>query len=227
MLKGARLVCASETEEGKAWAETRIKQLTGGDTVTARFMRRDFFEFRPQFKLTIAGNHKPVLRNVDDAMRRRFNMVPFVHKPPTPDRGLAQRLRAEWPGILRWMVEGCLDWRANGLARPQVVADTTAEYFGEQDTLAHWVAERCETGGRCLSATMAALFESWTGYALANGERPGTAKWFSQAMQRAGFEAVKHTPGHHGKRGFLGVAVRAAGTPGPWTEAETPGGTPL
>ena len=81
MLRGARLVTASETEEGKAWAEARIKSLTGGDAISARFMRQDFFEFKPAFKLCIIGNHKPVLQNVDDAARRRFNIIPFTRKP--------------------------------------------------------------------------------------------------------------------------------------------------
>jgi putative DNA primase/helicase len=81
MLQGARLVTASETEEGRAWAEARIKQMTGGDAITARFMRQDNFTFTPQFKLTIIGNHQPVLHNVDDAAKRRFNIVPFLLKP--------------------------------------------------------------------------------------------------------------------------------------------------
>ncbi|WP_050009035.1 phage/plasmid primase, P4 family, partial [Komagataeibacter europaeus] len=81
MLCSARLVTSNETEEGRAWAEARIKQLTGGDPISARFMRQDFFTFTPQFKLTITGNHKPVLQNVDDAARRRFNIVPFMFKP--------------------------------------------------------------------------------------------------------------------------------------------------
>ena len=121
MLKGARLVSVSETEEGRAWAESRIKQLTGGDKISARFMRQDFFEYLPQFKLLIAGNHKPVLRNVDDAARRRFNIIPFIHKPVTPDRQLEQKLRTEYPAILRWMIDGCLDWRMHGLIKPKVV----------------------------------------------------------------------------------------------------------
>lgn len=106
MLKGARLVTASETEEGRAWAEARIKALTGGDPITARFMRQDNFTFRPQFKLTIAGNHAPALRNVDEAMRRRFNIAPFVIKPAAPDRDLEEKLKAEWPQILAWMIDG-------------------------------------------------------------------------------------------------------------------------
>jgi putative DNA primase/helicase len=109
MLRGARLVSVSETEEGRAWTESRIKQLTGGDPISARFMRQDFFEYRPQFKLLIIGNHKPSLRNVADAARRRFNLIPFIHKPETPDRQLEEKLKSEWPGILRWAINGALD----------------------------------------------------------------------------------------------------------------------
>jgi putative DNA primase/helicase len=127
MLRGARLVTASETEEGRAWAEARIKQMTGGDPITARFMRQDFFTYKPNFKLTIIGNHKPVLRNVDDATRRRFLIVPFRHKPEKPDRELEQKLMAEAPAILQWMIEGCLDWQAKTLVKPQSVLDETNE----------------------------------------------------------------------------------------------------
>jgi len=141
MLRGARLVTASETEEGRAWAEARIKALTGGDTITARFMRQDFFEYVPHFKLTIIGNHKPVLKNVDDAAKRRFNVVPFVHKPAKPDLQLEHKLKAEWPAILRWMIKGCLDWQLHGLVRPDVVKNSTAEYFSEQDTVSQWVSD--------------------------------------------------------------------------------------
>ena len=125
MFRGARLVTSSETEEGRPWAETRIKQMTGGDPITARFMRQDFFTYQPQFKLTIVGNHKPVLRNVDDAARRQFNIVPFTVKPANPDPELEEKLKPEWPAILRWMLDGCLDWQANGLTCPESVASAT------------------------------------------------------------------------------------------------------
>ncbi|HEV7253078.1 MAG TPA: phage/plasmid primase, P4 family [Mesorhizobium sp.] len=216
MLQGARLVSASETEEGRAWAESRIKQMTGGDTIRARFMRQDFFEYRPQFKLIIVGNHKPVLRNVDEAAKRRFNIIPFVHRPQTPDRQLEEKLRAEWPAILAWAVEGALDWQRNGLVRPAVVSDATNEYFSEQDSVRQWVEECCETGSRTLCDTTANLFASWTDYAHRNGEQPGTTKWFSQALQRHGYEPVADTPGHRKKRGFLRIRVKAKDTSGQW-----------
>ena len=95
MLHGARLVTASETEQGRPWAESRIKQMTGGDPITARFMRQDNFTFVPAFKLMLVGNHRPTLQNVDDAAKRRFNIVPFDRKPAKPDRGLEKALTAE------------------------------------------------------------------------------------------------------------------------------------
>ena len=216
MLRGARLVTASETEEGRAWAESRIKQMTGGDVIAARFMRQDFFEFRPQFKLTIIGNNKPVLRNVDDAARRRFNVVPFVRRPAEPDRQLEEKLRAEWPTILRWMIDGCVDWQRHGLTRPAVVLAATAEYFSEQDSVQQWVEECCQRGGRNISDTTVSLFKSWSDYALANGEKSGTTKWFSQTLVRLGCEQVKDTPGQRNKRGFLGISVKPMDTGGQW-----------
>jgi putative DNA primase/helicase len=216
MLKGARLVSVSETEEGRAWAESRIKSLTGGDPISARFMRQDFFTFLPTFKLLIVGNHKPVLHNVDEAARRRFNIIPFIQKPTAPDRQLEQKLRAEYPAILRWMIEGCLDWQKNGLIRPIVVTEATAEYFSEQDSVPHWLEECCETGGRNIADTTANLFASWSAWAAASGERPGSAKSFNQVLQAQGFEPVRETPGHRGKRGFLRVSVKPRDTSDQW-----------
>ncbi|MCW2218314.1 putative DNA primase/helicase [Bradyrhizobium japonicum] len=204
MLHGARLVTASETEEGRAWAEARIKQMTGGDKISARFMRQDFFEFVPQFKLMLIGNHQPTLRNVDEAARRRFNIVPFIHKPPAPDRDLEAKLRAEWPAILRWMIEGCLMWQRVGLVRPQIVLDATEEYFSEQDSVSQWIDDRCETGKGTLWDTSTNLFKSWTAWANANGEKPGTTKWFAQVLKRKGFKAARNNK----KRGFRGIEAK-------------------
>jgi putative DNA primase/helicase len=213
MLRGARLVTASETEEGRAWAEARIKQMTGGDRIRARFMRQDFFEYLPQFKLLLIGNHQPSLRNVDDGARRRFNIVPFIHKPATPDRDLEAKLRAEWPGILRWTIEGCLIWQRAGLIRPQVVIEATEEYFEEQDSIRQWIEERCETG-KGLADTSSNLFRSWSTWANGNGEPPRSVKWFVQAMRRLGFKHYRQNRA----RGFFGIEAKPEPTQHRWSD---------
>ena len=215
MLRGSRMVCASETEEGRGWAEAKIKSLTGGDPVSARFMRQDFFEFKPQFKLTVVGNHKPALRNIDDAVRRRFNVVPFTQRPAHPDPFLEAKIRTEWPAILRWMIEGCLDWQANGLTRLASVLAATGEYFAEQDTFSQWLEECCEIG-RSKADTSARLFKSWTDYALANGERPGERKRFAEMLAQRGFTLVKNTRGAYGHRGYDGVGLKPVDTSSQW-----------
>ena len=115
-LHGARLVVAIETQKGRRWDETKIKAITGGDKITARFMRQDFFDFTPKFKLMICGNHKPQLTSVDEAMRRRLLLVPFTVQIPKDERDpkLTDKLKAEWPAILRWMIDGCLEWQRLG-----------------------------------------------------------------------------------------------------------------
>jgi putative DNA primase/helicase len=207
MLRGARLVTASETEEGRAWAETRIKALTGGDLISARFMRQDFFTYRPQFKLTVIGNHKPVLRNVDEAARRRFNIVPFIHKPVNPDPQLEDKLRGEWPSILRWMIDGCLDWQKNRLVRPQSVDAATAEYFSAQDLFGQWLDEACdvEPANEWLSAKTGDLYGSWATFAKASGEDPRSKRSFSTELQKRGLVPNKGTGG---VRIFRGITLK-------------------
>jgi putative DNA primase/helicase len=207
MLHGARIVTASETEEGRTWAEARIKQMTGGDPITAHFMRQDNFTFTPAFKLIIVGNHKPALHNVDEAARRRFNIVPFTRTPANPDPMLETKLRDERPGILRWMIEGCLDWRENGLMRPNAVVDATEGYFSDQDLFGQWLDDECdvEVGNRWKNETSAGLFKSWQQYAIRAGDKAGSQKAFAEAMQKRGFE--KHR-GAKGARQFLGVRLK-------------------
>jgi putative DNA primase/helicase len=207
-LRGARLVTAIETEEGRRWAESRIKSLTGGDRIAARFMRQDYFEFTPQFKLVIAGNHKPGLRSVDEAIRRRFNLIPFtVAIPPAErDETLTEKLKAEWPGILTWMIEGCLSWQRDGLAPPEVVKAATAEYLEAEDALSSWMDDKCDRDphGR---ETSTDLFLSWKNWADAAGEPSGTQRRFSQKLEDRGFQKIKDRYG----RSFLGLRLRTTG----------------
>jgi len=212
-LRGGRLVTAIETEEGRRWAESKIKTLTGGDKISARFMRQDFFEFTPQFKLVIAGNHKPSLRTVDEAMRRRFHLLPFAVTIPPEERDetLPERLKAEWPGILQWMIEGCLAWQSEGLSPPNSVRKATEDYLAAEDALADWIAECCDTGPGKL-ATSKDLFGSWKEWAERMGEAPGSAKAFSQKLQARGFERAEI--GHQKARGYKGIALKPRDTSG-------------
>jgi len=169
-------------------------------------MRQDFFEFAPQFKLIVVGNHKPTLANVDDAIKRRFKIIPFIRKPTSPDRQLEQKLKAEWPTILRWMIDGCLDWQKDGLGQPETVTATTEAYFDDQDLLGQWLDEKCdaEPDNPHKWDTVAALFVSWSNYATEAGEPPGSKKAFSEAMQSRGFHSAR---GGKGVRKFKGVRL--------------------
>jgi len=206
-LRGARLVTAIETEEGRRWAESKIKSLTGGDRIAARFMRQDYFEFTPQFKLAVAGNHKPGLRSVDEAIRRRFNLIPFtVHIPPEErDENLTEKLKAEWSGILAWMIEGCLEWQREGLQPPAAVRDATAEYLAAEDALSSWMDDKCDRNPQA-KETSTDLFISWKNWADAAGEPSGAQKRFSQKLEERGFEKVRNKYG----QSFQGLRLRTS-----------------
>jgi putative DNA primase/helicase len=190
MLDGARFVGMSETEKGQSWSQARINQLTGGDPVTANFMRQDLFTFVPKFKLMVVGNHKPQLGTVNDAARRRFLIVPFLYKPHKPDKALGAKLREEYPAILRWMIDGCLDWQANGFVLPDIVKQATSDYFEDEDIFGRWIVEKCECGPG-VKGKAAALYECWKEFALANGEEPGTSKAFAETLSNRGFKKMK------------------------------------
>ena len=204
MLRGARLVTVVETEEGRRWAESRIKSLTGGDTIAARFMRRDFFEFKPQFKLLIAGNHKPALRSVDEAIRRRFHLVPFTVTIPAEKRDpdLCEKLQGEWPGILAWAIDGCLAWQRDGLMPPDAVIDATAHYLDGQDAIAAWLDETCTKDPEAWE-TRVDLFASWKAWAEKSGEFVLPRRRFLDAFETRGFTSHRRNSG----RGFYGVRI--------------------
>ena len=203
MLKGARLVTASETEQGHGWAEAKLKAITGGDPITARLMRQDNFTFFPQFKLMIAGNHAPSLRSVDEAIRRRLIILPFIVMPAYSDSDLERKLRNEWPQILAWMIAGCLDWQAKGLERPQAIASAPERYFADQDMFGHWLEEYCEQEpGKTAAPTP--LFQSWSAFAHAAGEPIGTQKDFKAVLERRGIFSAKS----NGARIYRNVSLR-------------------
>jgi putative DNA primase/helicase len=209
-LRGARLVTAVETEEGRRWAESKIKSLTGGDRISARFMRQDFFEFTPRFKLVVAGNHKPGLRSVDEAIRRRFHLVPFTVTIPIAERDetLGDRLKAELPGILAWAIGGCLEWQAGGLAPPAVVREATAAYLEAEDALAAWIEDVGEYDADAWESSQA-LYRSWKSWAERTGEHPGSLKKFIQRLEDRGSAiGMRRARNGQGGRGFFGLRLR-------------------
>lgn len=205
-LRGVRLVTAQEVEKNCRWAETKLKALTGGDRLTARFMHQNYFTYTPQFKLVLVGNHRPALRSVDEAIRRRFNLVPFTVTIPPAERdpNLVQKLKAEWPGILAWAIEGCLQWQREGLNPPAVVRAATADYFGGEDALGRWIDECCNLGGT-EKATSNALFTSWREWAEKAGEYVGSQKNFSQSIEARDGIARHRT---NQVRGYLGISLK-------------------
>jgi putative DNA primase/helicase len=197
-LADARLVVASEPEENRAWAIGKIKQLTGNEgKIAARHMHQSFFEFWPRFKLTFAGNTKPRIRAVDAAIARRLNLVPFQFQPARRDEHLKERLEVEYPAILRWAIDGWLNMQAGGAVRPAVIVTATKEYLDDENVIADWLAERCETGP--LHETLLKdLFADWKAWCEAAGEDPET----NRKLAGAAFsprEARRHRQGHPGQ----------------------------
>ncbi len=186
-LAGARLVTSLEVEHGKRLADGLVKQLTGGDTVTARFLHREFFEFRPQMKLWLAANHAPKVQADDEAMWRRIVRIPFDHVIPEQQRDPGLKLKLRNPGaarraILGWLVKGCLAWQEEGLSVPPMVKQATAAYRDEMDPLQDFFGEYCilEPGATTPSASLWTAYQSWAKDA---GERwPLNRKRFADAL---------------------------------------------
>ena len=205
-LRGSRLVTATETEQGRRWNEAKIKEITGGDRVTARFMRQDYFTYSPQFKLVISGNHKPSIRNVDEAMKRRMHLVPFTVTIPAErrDRQLQAKLLTERDGILNWALEGCLIWQREGLQPPESVLKATAEYFEAEDAIGRWMDERCVLHANAKALT-AELFTDWKQWAEAAGEFVGSQRRFSDLLLSKGLEKWRNSMGI---RGYQGIGLK-------------------
>jgi putative DNA primase/helicase len=205
-LRAVRMVIASEAEAGHAWNEARIKLLTGGEKIRARYMGQNSFEFRPQFKLWIVTNHKPRLSTNDPALARRIHMVPFNAQVSSEHRNkhLGDDLKGEWPGILAWMLDGCEAWQQCGLDPPAAVIDATASYLSDEDTLQAWIDEECDPLPSA-ETTSAELYVSWKKWAEARGEFPGSNRALTDRLERKGFKK------RHTNRGsaFRGLALRA------------------
>lgn len=203
-LQNVRVVIANEVEDGSMLAESLVKQLTGGEAMSARFHYAEFFEFVPKFKLFIAGNHKPTIRGRDNGIWRRIRLVPFVVTIAAEQRDplLQEKLLAELPGILNWAIKGCLDWQKVGLQEPQVVTEAVSSYREEMDIISQWLNDCCKVGvNRELKASEA--YQSYKFWSEQNGYKPMAAGTFSRELGDK-FSKVKRNDGNF----YLGVSGR-------------------
>lgn len=208
-LIGCRLAMSSETEDGQALAESLVKSLVAGDTISARPLYGRPVQFTPAFKLLMLGNHRPVIRGTDNGIWRRIRLVPFSRTfgPDERDPALLDKLKAEAPHILAWMLDGCLQWQRRGLADvPNAVAAQTKDYRDEQDLVGQWLAERVDSGSasagcKCPSKL---LYQDYCNWAEANGLRPCSAIALGRRLRERGFVSKREACGPE----FQGIALK-------------------
>lgn len=204
-----RFVALPEVPAGRRLNEQRVKQFVGGDTIDVRELFGKWFNFRPIGKLWLTANEVPRITERSHGMWRRVRLVPFnvQFEGDARDRTLAKKLRAEYPGILRWIVEGAIFWHQNGLGVPVKVAAATLAYEESQDPIAHWLADRCvrdsgQTSGK-------ALFDSYVAWTEANAVEPIGRTLFGKALHAAGFAQVRTKT----SRAWAGISLIAADEP--------------
>lgn len=209
ILKGARFVHASEAEEHERLAEAQIKELTGGDTVTCRFLHAEFFQFQPEFKLWLSTNHKPKVSS-DKATWGRLKLIPFTYQlsEDQKDKMLKTKLRNELSGILTWAVKGCLRWQAEGLAMPQTVTSATGKYQDEMDVIGQFIAECCDLGDG-LRETSRDLYATYKQWASDAGEYVENQRSFGLKLKDRNLENQMITSGiNKGRTEWLKISLR-------------------
>lgn len=195
-LKGARFVSAIEMEEGKRMAESLIKSMTGGDKLVTRFLYGEFFEYVPQFKVFLAVNHKPDIRDTTNSIWRRIKIMEFnnTFTEQERDKNFPTKIMAkELPGILAWAVQGCLDWQQNGINAPDIVEAATRAYKEEMDSFSHFFNECCvvREGARVSNKMLRAKYDEWC---AENGERGLTQRPFSRKLRERGYDTRNSSP---------------------------------
>ncbi len=196
-LCGARMAVASETSQGATFDEATVKQLTGQDTISCRFLYGEFFQYKPQFKIWFATNSKPRIRETTDAIWRRIRLIPFNQqfKKDRKDSKLLHKLEAELPGILAWAVKGCLEWQKVGLGLPKQVLDATNEYKRESDQVGRFINERCEKGSN-LSIPAKTLYGEYGGWCQHQGEEKEPNNKFAGRIAAHGFTKKRTSAGY-------------------------------
>lgn len=209
-LANARFVSAVESEEGEKLQESLVKTITGGEPILARFLRQEFFEYIPEFKVFFTTNHKPIIGGVDDGIWRRVKIIPFSLslKPHQRDKKLEEKLSLEMPGIFNWLVEGCLKWQKTGLRDPKVVTDATGNYKDDMDILAPFLWESCyidEPQNESIRIEAKELYNVYDRWCYQSGERALGNRSFYRMLETKGFGKTKGT----GNKTYLtGITIK-------------------
>ena len=202
-LFGARFVATVETSGSGCFAESKVKELTGGDKLKARRMREDFWEFTPTHKLWIAGNEKPKIFGTDHGIWRRLKLIPFevTITEAEQDKTLPDKLEAELPGILNWALEGCLEWQRNGLQEPASVTEATQKYALEEDEVGQFIRDPCNLGSK-LKEEVGRL---WDTFQTEFPDTELTKRAFGKTLGRKSIELMRGTGGKHFR---VGISVK-------------------
>ena len=200
----------NETTQGARFDEAKLKDQTGGDVLTARFLHAEFFDFRPTHRIVIRGNHKPAISGTDEGIWRRLRLVPFTVSIPKDeqDRDLLKKLDTELPGILQWAIRGCLTWQRQGLDPPALITDAVRAYRDESDVLGRFIAEHCEVS-KLAQVKSGVFFQRYQAYAEQSSERWMPAKDVPHEMQRRGFTWKRTKEGGV----YLGLQLAGAAEP--------------
>lgn len=219
-LQGRRLVVVSETGEAGRLNEERTKLLTGGDTITARRMRMDYYQFRPSHLLVLQTNHRPKVQGTDEGVWRRLRLIPFAHTVPPDQRDpkLPDTLRNELPGILQWAWRGWQRYQAQGFNNPPAVRAATTDYREASDAVGLFLTEFCETDSR-VTETAKRLYAGYCQWCEEAGERAKTQRDFGMRLSERGFERVKHGSGGR----WRGLRIRDEMPARGWSDPSDPG----
>jgi putative DNA primase/helicase len=205
-LRGTRFVCFSEAEHGRRLSEPLIKQITGNDRMTARFLYGEYFNFTPTFKIWMATNHKPVIKGTDHGIWRRIKLIPFVTRieEEKQDKHLEKKLMLEGPGILNWLIEGAKRWCREGLKTPNIIINATDEYRAEMDVIGNFLKERCDQQ-LVVSIKARELFKCYQEWCDDHNEHAVSERFLGLRLKELGLEQKRMTDGRY----WQGIQLRA------------------
>jgi putative DNA primase/helicase len=205
-LRGTRFVTTTEAEQGKRLSEPLIKQITGNDRMTARFLYGEFFNFVPTFKIFMATNHKPVIKGTDYGIWRRIKLIPFTTtiEEEKQDKNLEQKLMEEGPGILNWILEGTVRWCNERLKTPPAIISATDEYRGEMDVIGNFIRERCVQGAGC-TIRARELFKVYQGWCEENNEHACSERFLGLRLKELGITQKRMGDGRY----WQGLMIKA------------------